>query len=229
MSFRCESDMLPPVQAWLVGQVPLVKAEFRAPWGYCDLVGCALNLNRVRTRIRLHQRKPIGSLEKVDLLWQIPNEDSGASIAVEELAARYSPWLDMSDVLSTVAALERRNFVVRTHQGYLQKRNGWFPLHRRLIAVELKLARVEEVMLQAKRHLVYADESYIALPLHLARNLSQGRRGQQLREMGIGLLGTTADQTRVYVKSRNNTERDPVLQAHCVERFWKLHLRDNSA
>jgi len=229
MGFKLEADMVAPVQSWLAQQVSYVKTEFRTPWGYCDLVGCSLNLRQVRKRVRLGQCKSIGSLEKVDLLWQIPDEDTGEFIPLGRLAARYSPWLDYERVASLVGSLEKKKFVIRDRNGCIQKRNGWFPLHKRLIAIELKLTRVEESMWQALRHLAYADESYIALPLPLARKVCRSLRGQELRATGLGLLGVSKNQTRVLIRSTGTTDKDPVLQAHCVERFWIFHIKDSSA
>ncbi len=40
-------------------------------------------------------------------------------------------------------------FIVRTDTQALQKINGWMPLQKRLVAVELKLSRVEEAISQA--------------------------------------------------------------------------------
>lgn len=229
MGFRLEADMVAPAQSWLSRQVRHVKTEFRTPWGYCDLVGCSLNLRQVRKRISLRQRNSMGSLEKVDLLWQIPDEDSEESIDVGQLAARYAPWMDIDSVIASVAVLESKNFVVRDYQGRLKKRNGWFPLHKRLIAIEAKLTRVGESIWQATRHLAYADESYIALPSPLARKVLKTSRSDELRQLGLGLLAVSEDHCRVLIRSNSTADRDPVLQAHCVERFWRLHLTDNSS
>ena len=227
VSFRFEADMLTPVQEWLNGQVPFVKSEFRLPWGYCDLVGCAVNRNQARKRLRLGQRQSIGSLERVDILWQIPDEQSGEAITVDQLITLYSPWLDLRRLEAEVRTLEQKRFVLRNSQGGLQKLNGWFPLHTKLIAVELKLTRVEEAVWQAQCHLEFADESYVALPLSVAKRVVRTSRKHELRELGIGLLGANADGVRLLIKSRSHAERDPVLQAHCVERFWQLYLRDS--
>jgi len=228
MGFRLEVDMIEPVHSWLSSQVEHVKTEFRTPWGYCDLVGCTLSRRRVSKRLGLHQRESIGSLEKVDLLWQVPDEGSGHSTDAEKLAACYAPWRDSAVVVEDIALLEERGFVVRDSKGGLQKRNGWFPLHKRLIAIEAKLTRVEESMWQAARHLAYADESYVALPSRLAWRTLKSRREGEFRQLGIGLLAVTDQAVRVLIKSRNPSDRDPVLQAHCVERFWRLQVTGNS-
>jgi len=229
MEFRLEKDMISPIHDWLAGQVVHVKREFRTPWGYCDLVGCTLSLTKVNNRLRLSQHEPIGSLESVDVLWQIPDEISGKSIELESLAAFYAPWMDVDRVAQHVALLERKRFVVRNQTGELQKRNGWFPLHKRLIAIEAKLARVEEAVYQAARHLTYADEAYVALPSRLARRIPKSQRERQFRDLGLGLLAVTNQTVRVLIEPGNHAETDQVLQAHSVEKFWQLRFRGNSA
>lgn len=229
MGFHMEAEMIAPVYSWLSQRVEHVKREFRTPWGYCDLVGCSLSPSRVRKRLKLRQRDSIGSIEKVDLFWQIPDEGSGTSISIEELTAYYAPFMSRKNIVDGISSLERRGFVIRDSRGRFQKRNGWFPLHSRLVAVEAKMTRVEESISQAVRHLTYADESYVALPSCLARKTARSGREHEFRNLGLGLLAVTDESVRVLIKSRNFVDRDPILQTHSVEKFWRLHFTSSSA
>jgi len=229
MGFRLESEMTAPIRAWLSAQVDQVKREFRTPWGYCDFVGCSLNLRRVRQRLGAGQRERIGPVEQIDLLWQMPDEGSGRYSDLQQLMESYSPWATIDDVCNRIIELERRGFVTRDSQGRLQKRNGWFPLHKRLVAVEAKLSRVEESIWQAAKHLAYADESYVALPATLASRVARSSREKEFRRMGLGLLAVADAGVRVLVRSKRKGDADPVLQAYAVERFWDPHITDSKA
>src|SRR5271154_5195924 len=88
-SFRLEIEMAPAVREWLVNARLCVKEEFSLPWGICDFVGVSLNLRNVRKRLALKQTKPIGPLSRVDLLRQIPEQETGRTISVQELEQVY--------------------------------------------------------------------------------------------------------------------------------------------
>lgn len=92
---------------------------------------------------------------------------------------------------------------------------GWLPLHRELIFVELKVARMGEVFRQARRHR-HLGRSYAALPMDIAEKcLSQGRWA----EAGIGLLGVDGG-----VKELLRPRGPDCLNWRAVllvERFWR--------
>ena len=117
-----------------------------------------------------------------------------------------------------------------SRSGTYVKPNGWLPLHKRLIAVELKLARVDDAFLQAINNQGFADESYVALPAERAKLLMSGRRKFTFRERGIGVISVSAGDCRVVLKSaRKSPSSDHASQIYSVDRFWKLHLKRTEA
>ena len=100
------------------------------------------------------------------------------------------------------------------------------PLHKRLVAVELKLARTDDAFVQAVNNLGFADESYVALPAERARRLAQSKSRSAFTAKGIGLLAVGCEDCRTILKARP-LRRHPnsPIQHYCVERFWQHFLR----
>ena len=71
----------------------MVKHEFSTPWGICDLVGCSLNMNKVKQRLRLKQTKAIGSFLRAHLLSLIPDSKQ-SSITLDALHDHFGKYLD---------------------------------------------------------------------------------------------------------------------------------------
>jgi hypothetical protein len=107
----------------------------------------------------------------------------------------------------------------------MQKLNGWMPLHKRLIAVELKLNRVEEAISQARNNLIFADSSYVWLPKKLALRVASRRiRESSFLESGVGLLAVASAECEILIPSRHcSAKPDPVIQFYCVEKFWRTY------
>ena len=148
--FRYEKEMAEPVSAWLRQQRLQVKPEFQMPWGICDLVGCSLDPGRVRQRLQLGQRQPIGPLLRIGIWWQVPERESAEATTVDRLEKDYEGFIDRSVIRKEVACLVARKFVQEGPSGRLQRLNGWYPLHEKIVAVEVKLNRVSEALSQAK-------------------------------------------------------------------------------
>jgi len=227
MDFRYESEMTKPVEDWLLSQDMHVKREYPTPWGICDLVGCSLNRVKVKKRLSLGQRRPIGSQFRVLLLSLIPDVEQQTSISFSELYRQFESFLDESFVENELAKLIKGKFVEEIHFGVFQKLNGWFPLHKRIVAVELKLARIPEVLIQARSNLSFADESYVGLPYDRAKSLFASRDKKQLEEKGVGIIGVRQEGAKVLLRSKFRGNSNPVLSMHCADRFWRTHLRDN--
>ena len=218
MPFSLESEMTRPVSIWLAKQRLLTKAEFELPWGVCDLVGLSFNKNHVRQRLALRQYRPIGPLKRVDLLCSIPEKESGVAVTLEGLRGVTASALTLE---SDVQRLIEDKFVVVDGCGNLQKRNGWAPLHRRIVAVELKRFRVSEALSQAVSNRAFATESYIALPKGTAERIAFGTRSTEFKEQGVGILSVSPSSCRLVLRSCEPIEHDVALQMHCVERFWR--------
>lgn len=227
MSFKLEKEMLQPVKSWFSKRQELVKEELKVPWGYCDLAGCSFNKNSVSERMKLGQRKPIGPHSRVQLLWEVPDKETHDSISQEQLFEVYQGIRAKEDLEQDLKYLEDRNFLTRDSNGYYQKFNGWFPLHSEIVAIELKLKNVKQAIQQARAHLSYADSSYVALPRPLAEKVSTSNNKQIFSELGLGLLGVSPNwcQTIIHPSSKKPTKT--VLQAYCVERFWREYSRNS--
>ncbi len=122
----------------------LPALEFPTPWGICDLVGCSLNRNKVRKRLVLRQTHPIRSALRVHLLSLIPDEANQQPIGFDELHAAFGGYLDRERIELELSRLVRDRFVEEPSARVYFKRNGWMPLHKRFVAIELKLNRVDD-------------------------------------------------------------------------------------
>jgi hypothetical protein len=228
MGFGYEYEMVGPVERWLRSEGLFVKREFPTPWGICDLVGCSFNRENVRKRLELGQRKPIGPELRVAILSLIPEHESGRSITIRRLTSKFNGWLDEDRVALEVERLIKGKFVKKSTRKGFQRFNGWVPLHKRLVAVELKLRRVSEVFYQARGHLGFADESYVGLPLEVAQRLVDSKKKGEFVREGIGVLAVKPAGCEVLLSA--NLERadpDEILQIHSVERFWRSYARDS--
>lgn len=222
MEFQREFQMVVPVERWLERQGLTVKREFALPWGVCDLVALSFRLRNVKRRLRLRQLEPIGPLSRVQLLRQIPDVESGTAISEADLRQRSEEWPSLRSFDLDLQRLLRDRFLARTKDGHLQKLNGWYPLQKRLVAVELKLSRVPEALDQAVSHLSFASESYVALPARIADGLVHGNRLSPFKRAGVGLLRVEAAGCRVLLRpARSGANPDVALQMHCIERFWR--------
>jgi len=226
MDFKYESEMTELVEDWLSEQDMHVKREYPTPWGICDLVGCSLNKNKVRKRIKLGQKRPIGSQFRVLLLSYIPDIEQKKSISFSKLYKQFESFLDKSFVENELNKLIKNKFVQEVKNGVFQKLNGWFPLHKRIVAVELKMARISEVISQACGNLEFADESYIGLPHDKAKRLFASGDKRKLEEKGIGIIGVYKTGIRVFLRSKFKGNSNSVSAMHCAERFWRTYPKD---
>jgi len=228
MPFRYEGEMLQPIIVWLSTRVTDVKCEFQTPWGYCDVVGCRLDTSRLLRRHALLKKKSIGSIARVGILWEIPETSSGESISLEALAGKFEPFLQYEKLERETETLISKGFVSKDSSGNMRREAGWFPLQQRLVAIELKLSRVSDVIDQASANLAFVDESYIATPMLVARRVMQHRL-HELQTQGIGLIGVERSEATTLLPSEPTSSPDPVVQAHCVERFWQDSFIHSSA
>ena len=226
---RHESDMAAVATAWLRSAGLQVKAEFVSPWGICDLVGLSFNQISVATRLRLRQTKAVSSITRAALLLRIPDEDQKRSITLDGLVRQCAPAVSEQVARDEIERLIADRFVVRTARGRLQRKNGWVPLQERLVAIELKLSRVEEAMRQARSNLGFADESYVALPADVAHAVaSRSSRYAQFFASGVGVLAVTRHRCEVVAPARGmGAWKDEVAQFYCVEKFWRTRIKGN--
>ncbi len=223
--FHRESDMTPYLTGWMKRAGLHVKSEFVTPWGICDLAGLSFNSERVSQRLSLRQRKSVSSITRAALLLDVPDIEERKSISVSRLVRRYASAVGGELVVAEVEKLIADGFLVRTPRGQLQKLNGWMPLQNRLVAVEMKLNRVEEALAQAKANLGFAEESYVAFPMPMARRIAgDPSPWQSYFDEGIGLIGVMRRRCEILLPySSSPSSFDPAVRLYCVEKFWRSH------
>lgn len=229
MSFRKETEMAPPVIDWLLAKGVEVKREFRMPWGICDLIGCRLDEDRVILRLGYAQKNTVGPLRRMMVLQHIPDIEDGRCTTLKGLVSRFSGVLLEAELQYHVNRLLLGKFLIEKQRGHYCRLNGWMPLQRQIIAVELKLSRADEALWQADLHKSVTPESYVALPLERARRLSSGTT-RKFKQTGVGLLGVASSGCELIVEHSSREARtDPLLQACVVESFWRSSFRYTTA
>jgi len=73
------------------------------------------------------------------------------------------------------------------------RQKNWRPLHRRLLAVELKLTRIAQGLRQAESYRAFFGEALVAFPANVALRVP--------RREGIGVLAVGATGCRVLIPS----------------------------
>ncbi|WP_197451892.1 hypothetical protein [Rosistilla carotiformis] len=207
-----------------------MKEEFVSPWGICDFAGIQFNLKHVQHRLGLRQKKAVTSITRAALLLQVPDVEDRRSISVDCLAKKFSTALTRECLERDIARLQADGFLVRTKRGTLQKRNGWMPLQDRIVAVEAKLARVEEALQQARANLGFAAESYVALPIQLARRVAADpSQWEKYFDLGIGLIGVASTRCELFIDADINSHcHDPAVRLYCAEKFWNEAARSEA-
>lgn len=215
--------MADPVIDWLSVSGLIVKREFATAWGVCDLAGCSINSSRAKHRLALGQRRAVGPELRIALLLSIPNVGSRQSTTITQLGRAFGAYVDDEAIEQEVERLRKNRFVEISGRGRIQKRNGWLPLHDRIVAVELKLSRVGDALEQARANQGFADESFVAMPADRAYRAVHSTR-TRFREAGVGLLAVSRNSCDVVIAAQHRSELvDEVWQTHAVERFWRSH------
>ena len=224
-AFRLEREMVAIARQWLQQQRLFTKDEFYTPWGVCDLIGILLSEDRVNQRLSLGQRDPIGPPIRIAILNRIPDLDTGRSISTRKLTSKLAALLSEEEVSLELTRLIKAGFVREGRKGRVQKINGWFPLHERIVALELKLERVEEALDQAISHLKFATESYVGFPEEVALRVMKGRKVERFRSSGVGIVAVAQTGCSILLRPESrDVRRDVILQMHCVERFWRSYI-----
>lgn len=224
--FKSEADMAEPVKRWMESLSLLVRSEFISPWGICDFVGLTFRKQNVARRLSLGQKSAVTSSTRAALLLQIPDIESKRCVSLADLIVACAPAIPGEMVMRETRRLVQDKYVVQ-EGAKLQKVNGWMPLQKRLMAVELKMKRVEEAMLQAENNLGFASESYVGLPAELANRIADSARRHDFLKRGIGLLAVTSDSCLMLIRSHAETISNPVFQFCCVEKFWRGATKGN--
>jgi hypothetical protein len=224
--FNAEASMTKPARDWMQSLGLEVKPEFITPWGKCDLVGASLRKKSIAHRIRLEQKQAVTSLTRAALLLRIPDVETGKSLRLTTLTKEFSSLIPADLVRHHTEQLIIQNFVRYSRGNQLQKLNGWFPLHKRIMAVELKLTRIDEVMSQARNNLHFAEESYVGLPRDVAlRVLAKRARWAEFFDQGVGLLSDAASSCDILIRSHRGFHVDSLVQFCSTEKFWRNYSK----
>jgi hypothetical protein len=229
--FARESEMTASVARWMKANGMTAKSEFVTPWGICDFVGLRFNKEKVAQRLQQKQLRAIRSITRALLLLQIPDVQTKKSITLNRLVRRFASSIPEEVVREETSRLIADRFVTSSSRLCLQKLNGWMPLQERIVAIELKLSRVDEAMRQAMNNLGFADESYVALPADVAqRVMSTSTRWSKFFDLGIGLLSVARHRSQVLRPAKKTGNwTDKAIQLYCVEKFWSPRLKDSLA
>jgi len=222
VAFKREAEMAAPVDRWMRRERLFTKSEFATPFGICDLVGVSLRRDRVIERLRLRQTRPIASIARASILQLIPDVETGRRTRESSVLKAFGEAMPGDLVAAEIERLVRDKFVVRRGRTCLQKVNGWAPMHRRIVAVELKLARISDALAQAKANLAFAGESYVALPAEVAGRVHEApERWSRYWDLGVGLLAVAKTKCRILRASRPQSAlQDTALQFYIADRFW---------
>lgn len=224
--FKYETEMSAPAKRWLASLGLTVKSEFALPWGICDLVGVELNSDRVQGRLALGQIATISSPARISILQEVPDKDTGRRRRVGTLIRNWALVAPRRVVEQHVEWLVQHGFVERTGPGTIQRLNGWEPLHRRLITLELKMERAAEALRQAEAHRAIGGEAFVGLPGIQAEAVAESpRQVEQFRSAGVGLLAVDHRSCRMLLAARCFAPSNRTAQMHCLERFWREHVR----
>lgn len=93
MEFQREREMFDSARKWLGFQGFMTKAEFRTPWGICDLVGVLFNDSRVKQRLQLGQTESIGPPLRIELFDRIPDLETGRAVGPGRLEREFGEFL----------------------------------------------------------------------------------------------------------------------------------------
>lgn len=218
-----EAHLAGAVLCWLGGQGMEQMEEFVTPWGVADVLGIRFNIDRVRARIAAGHLDPVGDAHAMHLLLSLPT--GGRPKRLSDVARKFEPLLGAVLFERAVRNLMRKRFVVQEGAS-LVRRTDWMPYHEQLVAVELKLRRVDEALAQARRHKAITAESYVGMPAVIAERVAFTERRADFEAAGVGLLSVQDDICKVLISPDSSTKTVIEAQALCAaEACWRKVLK----
>ena len=133
--------------------------------------------------------------------------------------------------MTSVGQLVKKKFVVWTENDILTKQNGWHPLQKKLVAIELKMKRFEEALHQATTNKQLTVNSFVAMPIGPANRIARCATScESLKNNGIGLLAVSPTKCERLIKPiAGEVEVLIPAQMQCVERFWNTYVKDRTS
>ena len=130
---------------------------------------------------------------------------SGRPMRKETLARQL--YTRVERIAPNLTALKRRGIVCELPTGSYALNGGAVPKDLHVVAVEAKLSRWRDAILQAESYLQFANQSFVALPSILATNNDKLLR--QCRERGVGVLGVEPESVHLISAARTSQPRSP--------------------
>jgi hypothetical protein len=221
--FGYERELVTPAQRWLASIRTVTRRELETAVGTCDLAGCSFYAHHAAKRRAQHRSRTLGPPARVDIWSRIP--ERGRGMFLDDLLEACAALGSSEYVQSELSKLSENRFITAGAQGRFLRDCSWYPLHRAVTAIELKLYKVAEALRQAHRYRSFADEVYVGLPCDTAPRIARSRRAEFYAD-GVGLLSIDHSDVRVLIRPRsaNPSPVDTVAQIHVVERFWRDYL-----
>jgi hypothetical protein len=115
-------------------------------------------------------------------------------------------FADVASLEQRLGGLSGKNLVRRSADGRWEANRSVLPSGIRIVAIEAKLARWRQALEQAGQYSVFANESYIAMPGHLAC-------GRQLlttcASRGVGVIAVDQHGVRVVLEAESHAPQTP--------------------
>lgn len=223
--FTSEAEMQAVCHDWLRCRYDVVGREFPLPWGICDLVAADFDRERLRGRWADGQRAPLGNRIRARVLISAARSKGLRLTDTHPGSSRQSPvGLNAFDRSPDIDYLQRRGLLTTTATTAKSTLPFWAPCDRRIVAIELKLTRLAEVIRQAKRHRAFAHTVYIGMPLARAEAIACSDAVLPLLNDGLGLLGVSQDSCIELAQPLNEFPSDAASRLHASESLYRRLL-----
>lgn len=219
-----ESHLAGTVLRWLAEQGLLVQMEeFVTPWGVADVLGIRPNLDRVQQRIAAKHLDAVSDVHAMQFLLSLPI--GGKPRRISDAARKFEPLFGPDLFERTVKNLIRKRFVVQEGASLI-RHTEWMPYHEQLVAVELKMRRVDEALAQARRHKAITAESYVGMPAVVAERVAFTEKRADFEAAGVGLLSVQDDICKVLIAPDLSAKTVIEAQEFCAaEACWRKVLK----
>jgi len=222
MSIRVESRMIAPIGDAVANyhRLDVWLREYRSGYGIADLVGMVVSRASYEERTRGGQRPPLEDRRVIEVLLRIPSK---RSLSFETLAQRVA--LAPSSLRhKALRALIKRGLV-------LEKKGRYWLLGRlpnpaaEIVAVEAKIDRWSDAILQARRYTLFAHRSYVAVPMAVVPSVDR----LLLYRHRIGLIGVEDSFAQIIIEAPRITPRDVCAHRVCAESLYSIVLAGDAS
>lgn len=226
--FARESEMTPIVQLWLTNQGLTTAQEVRMQWGICDFVAFELEPSATAQRVELKQTSPIGNPLRAAILGLMPSESSRRGATLRTICKKLGNLDATKAIEKELQFLIKGGYAQRTETGSFKSACPWLPMHRRLVAVELKLRDISTVFAQARQNQEFASESFVALPQARAEQLLEDDWAAEFEVCGIGLIGVRESGCQLLLSTAPDSISEST-QTYVVDRLWRATRTSKAA